>query len=141
MARLANSNADITFTANAQNSQIQYIYTLGNAYGIDFEVKTQGLSNITADNKVDLAWTMDAFSTEKGKDQEKYWSHTYFQFKGNKDIEYELFGADEWNEEESISWVANKQQFFASVLSYVEGFKNTNGGSKNSEKEDFHHSW
>ncbi|MEG0529130.1 MAG: membrane protein insertase YidC, partial [Bacilli bacterium] len=112
----------------------------GNAYGIDFEVKTQGLSNITADNKVDLAWTMDAFSTEKGKDQEKYWSHTYFQFKGNKDIEYELFGADEWNEEESISWVANKQQFFASVLSYDEGFKNTNGGSKNSEKEDLTHS-
>ncbi len=134
------NNTIITFTANAQNSQIQYIYTLGNAYGIDFEVKTQGLSNITADNKVDLAWTMDAFSTEKGKDQEKYWSHTYFQFKGNKDIEYELFGTDEWNEEESISWVANKQQFFASVLSYDEGFKNTNGGSKNSEKEDLTHS-
>ncbi|SFN00921.1 YidC/Oxa1 family membrane protein insertase [Algoriella xinjiangensis] len=134
------NNTVITFTANAQNSQIQYIYTLGDAYGIDFEVKTQGLSNITAENKVDLAWTMDAFSTEKGKDQEKYWSHTYFQFKGNKDIEYELFGADEWNEEESISWVANKQQFFASVLSYDEGFKNTNGGSKNSEKEDLTYS-
>lgn len=134
------NNTVITFTANAQNSQIQYIYTLGDTYGIDFEVKTQGLSNITAENKVDLAWTMDAFSTEKGKDQEKYWSHTYFQFKGNKDIEYELFGADEWNEEESISWVANKQQFFASVLSYDEGFKNTNGGSKNSEKEDLTYS-
>ena len=134
------NNTVITFTANAQNIQIQYIYTLGDAYGIDFEVKTQGLSNITAENKVDLAWTMDAFSTEKGKDQEKYWSHTYFQFKGNKDIEYELFGADEWNEEESISWVANKQQFFASVLSYDEGFKNTNGGSKNSEKEDLTYS-
>ena len=64
------NNTIVTFTANAQNSQIQYIYTLGDSYGIDFEVKTQGLSNIVSDNKVDLAWTMDGFSTEKGKDQE-----------------------------------------------------------------------
>ena len=134
------NNTIVTFTANAQTSQIQYIYTIGDSYGIDFEVKTQGLSNITADNKVDLAWTMDGFSTEKGKDQEKYWSHTYFQFKGNKDIEYELFGADEWEEEEAISWVANKQQFFATVLSNEEGFKTTKGGSKNTEKEDSAHS-
>jgi len=134
------NNTIVTFTANAQNSQIQYIYTLGDSYGIDFEVKTQGLSNITSDNKVDLAWTMDGYSTEKGKDQEKYWSHTYFQFKGNKDIEYELFGADEWEEEEAISWVANKQQFFATVLSNEEGFKTTKGGSVNTEKEDSEHS-
>ncbi|MFV0218573.1 membrane protein insertase YidC [Empedobacter falsenii] len=130
------NNTIVTFTANAQNSQIQYIYTLGDSYGIDFEVKTQGLSNITSEKNVDLAWTMDGFSTEKGKDQEKYWSHTYFQFKGNKDIEYELFGSDEWEEEEAISWVANKQQFFATVLSNDEGFKTTKGGSKNSDKED-----
>lgn len=134
------NNTIVTFTANAQNSQIQYIYTLGDSYGIDFEVKSQGLSNITSENNVDLAWTMDGFSTEKGKDQEKYWSHTYFQFKGNKDIEYELFGSDEWEEEEAISWVANKQQFFATVLSNDEGFKNTKGGSINSDKEDLTYS-
>lgn len=134
------NNTIVTFTANAQNSQIQYIYTIGDSYGIDFEVKTQGLSNITSDKKVDLAWNMNGFSTEKGKDQEKYWSHTYFQFKGNKDIEYELFGADEWKEEDAISWVANKQQFFATVLSNEEGFKDTNGGSVNSDKQDLVHS-
>ena len=134
------NNTIVTFTANAQNSQIQYIYTIGDSYGIDFEVKTQGLSNITSDSKVDLAWNMNGFSTEKGKDQEKYWSHTYFQFKGNKDIEYELFGADEWKEEDAISWVANKQQFFATVLSNEEGFKDTNGGSVNSDKQDLVHS-
>lgn len=134
------NNTIVTFTANALNSQIQYIYTIGDSYGIDFEVKTQGLSNITSDKKVDLAWNMNGFSTEKGKDQEKYWSHTYFQFKGNKDIEYELFGADEWKEEDAISWVANKQQFFATVLSNEEGFKDTNGGSVNSDKQDLVHS-
>ncbi|RLZ12744.1 membrane protein insertase YidC [Faecalibacter macacae] len=130
------ANTIITMTAQAQGGQIQYIYTLGNSYGIDLEVKSQGLSNITADNKVGLSWLMDGFSTEKGKDQEKYWAHTYFQFKESKDIEYELFGSDEWEETEAISWVANKQQFFSTILSSDEGFKNTKGGSLNADEED-----
>ena len=130
------ANTIVTMTAQAQGGQIQYIYTLGDSYGIDMEVKSQGLSNITADKEVALSWKMDGFSTEKGKDQEKYWAHTYFQFKDSKDIEYELFGADKWEEEDAISWVANKQQFFATTLSSEEGFKNAKGGSINSEEEE-----
>ncbi|WP_322971881.1 membrane protein insertase YidC [Faecalibacter sp. LW9] len=130
------SNTIVTMTAAAQGGQIQYVYTLGDSYGIDLEVKSQGLSNMTSDKEVALSWKMDGFSTEKGHDQEKYWSHTYFQFKGSNDLEYELFGSDEWEEEEAISWVANKQQFFATVLSSEEGFKNTKGGSLNADEED-----
>ena len=130
------ANTIVTMTASASGGQIQYIYTLGESYGIDLEVKSQGLSNMTSDKEVGLSWKMDGFSTEKGHDQEKYWSHTYFQFKGSSDLEYELFGSDEWEEEEAISWVANKQQFFAAVLSSDEGFKNTKGGSINADEED-----
>lgn len=130
------ANTIVTMTTQAQGGQIQYIYTLGDSYGIDLEVKSQGLSNITSDKNVGLSWKMDGFSTEKGKDQEKYWSHTYFQFKDSKDLEYELFGSDEWEEEDPISWVANKQQFFATVLSSEEGFKNVKGGSINADEED-----
>ena len=130
------NNTVITMTAQAQGGQIQYIYTLGDSYGIDLEVKSQGLANITTDKEVALSWKMDGFSTEKGRDQEKYWSHTYYQFKDSKDIEYTLFGSDEWDEEDAISWVANKQQFFSTILSSDEGFKNVKGGSLNAEKED-----
>ena len=130
------ANTIVTMTAQAEGGQIQYIYTLGDSYGINLEVKSTGLSNITTDKDVLLNWKMDGFSTEKGKDQEKYWSHTYFQFKDSKDLEYELFGSDEWEEEDAISWVANKQQFFATVLSSDEGFKNVKGGSLNAEEED-----
>ena len=130
------ANTIVTMTAQAQGGQIQYIYTLGDSYGINLEVKSTGLSNITTDKDVLLNWKMDGFSTEKGKDQEKYWSHTYFQFKDSKDLEYELFGSDEWEEEDAISWVANKQQFFATILSSDEGFKNVKGGSLNADAED-----
>ncbi|MBF0597448.1 membrane protein insertase YidC [Faecalibacter rhinopitheci] len=130
------ANSIVTMTAQSQGGQIQYIYTIGDSYGIDLEIKSQGLSNLTTDKEVLLSWKMDGFSTEKGKDQEKYWSHTYFQFKNSNDLEYELFGSDTWEEEEPISWVANKQQFFSTVLSSEEGFKNGKGGSQNSEKED-----
>ena len=130
------ANTIVTMTAQSTGGQIQYIYTIGDSYGIDLEVKSQGLSNITSDKEVVLSWKMDGFSTEKGKDQEKYWSHTYFQFKDSKDLEYELFGSDEWEEEDPISWVANKQQFFSTVLSSEEGFKNVKGGSLNAEEDD-----
>ncbi len=129
-------NTIVTMTAQTQGGQIQYIYTIGESYGIDFQVKTQGLANITSDENVVLNWKMEGLTTEKGKQQEKYWSHTYFQFKDSKDIEYTLFGSDEWDEEDAISWVANKQQFFASVLSSEEGFKNAKGGSINADDDD-----
>ena len=129
-------NTIVTMTAQTQGSQIQYIYTIGDSYGIDFQVKTQGLANITSDENVVLNWKMEGLTTEKGKQQERYWSHTYFQFKDSKDIEYTLFGSDEWEEEDAISWVANKQQFFASILSSEEGFKNAKGGSINADEED-----
>jgi len=129
-------NTIVTMTAQTQGGQIQYIYTIGETYGIDLEVKSQGLSNISSDEDVTLSWKMDGITTEKGKDQEKYWAHTYYQFEDSKDIEYTLFGSDEWEEEEAIDWVANKQQFFATVLSNKEGFKNSKGGSLNAEEDD-----
>lgn len=128
-------NTVVKMTAQVDQGLIQFIYTVGQSYGIDLNVQSKGLSSITADQQIALDWKMDGYSSEKGKDQEKYWSHTYYQFKDSKDIEYSLFGADEWEETESVSWVANKQQFFASVLSFDEGFKNVKGGSANAEKD------
>lgn len=129
-------NTIVTMTAQTQGGQIQYIYTVGDSYGIDLDIKSQGLANISGDDNVVLSWKMDGITTEKGKQQEKYWAHTYYQFEDSKDIEYTLFGSDEWEEEEAIDWVANKQQFFATVLSSKEGFKNSKGGSLNAEEDD-----
>ena len=95
-------NTVVTMTAQTQGGQIQYIYTVGDSFGIDLDIKSQGLANISGDNDVLLSWKMDGITTEKGKQQEKYWSHTYYQFEDSKDIEYTLFGSDEWEETDDI---------------------------------------
>lgn len=119
----SNDETVVTMTAQVQEGLIQFIYTIGKTYGINLDVQSKGLSALTSDKQVALNWKMDGYSSEKGKDQEMYWSHTYYQFKNSKDVEYSLFGADEWEEEEAVSWVANKQQFLLRFYHLMKGLK------------------
>lgn len=119
----------VTMSAALPQGSLQYIYTVGNNYSIGFEIKSQGIHQITSDKNLAVEWDLNAFSVEKGKQQEVYWAQTYFRFKGTNDVEYELFGADEWEEKEAVDWIAFKQQFFSSILSFDEGFQNPVGKS------------
>jgi YidC/Oxa1 family membrane protein insertase len=119
----------VTMTAPVEQGKIEYVYTIGKEYTIGFEIKSQGIHTITSEKSIGVNWDLKASSTEKGKQQEGYWAQTYYRFKGTNDVEYELFGADEWSETESVDWIAFKQQFFSSILSFDEGFQNAKGGS------------
>lgn len=119
----------VTMNAALAQGSLQYIYTLGDNYTIGFEIKSQGIHQITSDKNIAVEWDLDGISAEKGKQQENYWAQTYFRFKGTNDVEYELFGADEWEEEDAIDWIAFKQQFFSSILSFDEGFLSPKGTS------------
>src|SRR5690606_18794408 len=132
----ADSVTVVTMTAPLQQGNLQFVYTIGTNYTIGFEVKSEGIHQITSEKKLALEWNLDGYSIEKGRQQETYWAQTYFRFKGTNDVEYELFGADEWEEEEPVDWIAFKQQFFTSVLSFDEGFQNPSGGSLPAEKDD-----
>lgn len=132
----ADSVTIITMNAPLRQGHLQYIYTIGTNYTIGFEVKSEGIHQITSDKNLGVEWNLDAFSVEKGTQQETYWAQTYYRFKGTDDVEYELFGADEWEEKENVDWIAFKQQFFSSVLSFDEGFQKPAGGSVPAEKEN-----
>jgi len=136
----ADSVTIITMNAPLQQGNLQYVYTVGTNYTIGFEVKSEGIRQITSDKDLSVEWNLDAFSVEKGRQQETYWAQTYYRFKGTDDVEYELFGSDEWEEKESIDWIAFKQQFFSSVLSFDEGFQKPVGGSVPVEKTNHTHS-
>ena len=136
----ADSVTIITMNAPLQQGSLQYVYTIGTNYSIGFEVKSEGIHQITSDKDLNVEWNLDAFSIEKGRQQETYWAQTYYRFKGTDKVEYELFGADKWDEKESIDWIAFKQQFFSSVLSFDEGFKQPAGGSVAVDKTDETHS-
>lgn len=119
----------VTMTAPIDQGKLEYVYTIGKNYSVGFEIKSQGIHNITSDKEIGVNWDLKAASTEKGKQQEGYWAQTYYRFKGTSDVEYELFGSDEWSEKESVDWIAFKQQFFSSILSFDEGFQTPKGGS------------
>lgn len=123
----------LTMTAQIGAGLLQYIYSFDEKFGLDFQIRSQGLHQVTHDKNIVLNWNLDAYSLEKGKDQEHYWSHTYFKLTDKNSVEYELFGADKWEEKESVDWIAFKQQFFASILSFDGGLKNAKGGSENYE--------
>src|SRR5690606_30433014 len=125
-----------TMNAALAQGSLQYVYTFGENYTIGFEIKSQGIHQITADKNLAVEWDLNSISSEKGKQQEIYWAQTYFRFKGTSDVEYELFGADEWEEKEAIDWIAFKQQFFSSILSFDEGFQSPVGGSKSIHEND-----
>ncbi|MFA7687878.1 MAG: membrane protein insertase YidC [Moheibacter sp.] len=126
----AGSKKIVTMNAALAQGSLQYVYTFGEDYSIGFEIKSEGIHQITSDKNLAVEWDMNALSVEKGKQQEDYWAQTYFRFKGTNDVEYELFGADEWEEEEAVDWIAFKQQFFSSILSFDEGFLSPAGNSK-----------
>lgn len=136
----ADSVTVITMNAPLQQGSLQYIYTVGTNYSIGFEVKSNGIHQITSDKDLNVEWNMNAFSIEKGRQQETYWAQTYYRFKGTDNVEYELFGSDKWDEKESIDWIAFKQQFFSSILSFGEGFQKPSGGSVPVEEGDLVHS-
>ncbi len=124
------SKTIVTMNAALAQGSLQYVYTMGDDYTIGFEIKSQGIHQITSDKNLEVEWDLNAISVEKGKQQENYWAQTYFRFRGTNDVEYELFGADEWQEEDAVDWIAFKQQFFSSILSFDEGFQKPAGNSK-----------
>lgn len=125
----AGSKTIVTMNASLPQGSLQYIYTLGDNYSIGFEIKSQGIHQVTSDKNLAVEWDLNAISAEKGKQQENYWAQTYFRFKGTNDVEYELFGSDEWQEKDAVDWIAFKQQFFSSILSFDEGFLSPKGAS------------
>lgn len=83
-----NGNA-VTMTANYNGAVIQFIYTLLDKYTLDFKVRTQGLANITADNKADFIWDYSVRNLEKGRAQEQSHSEFSYAFNNYKDYDYD----------------------------------------------------
>lgn len=109
-----NGNA-VTMTANYNGAVIQFIYTLLDKYTLDFKVRTQGLANITADNKADFIWDYSVRNLEKGRAQEQ--SHSEFSYAFNNYKDYDYDGRTTMEEEkETLNWIGVKQQFLPPSL-------------------------
>lgn len=126
----------VTMTGNLNGATIQFIYTLLPKYTLDFKVRTQGLSQITGDNKADFVWDYNVKNLEKGRSQEQ--SHSEFAYAFNDYKSYDYDGRTTMDEEkETLNWIGVKQQFFASVIESKAGFKNSKGSQDVIEEGEF----
>jgi len=126
----------VTMQANANGAVIQFIYTLLGKYTIDFNVKTQGLSQLVSDTKADFVWDFTARQHEKGRSQEQ--THTEFNYVFDNYSSFDYDGRTTMEEpDETLNWLAIKQQFFAMVIEPQNGFKNSQGSQDMIDEGDF----
>lgn len=130
------SGNTVTMQANVNGAVIQFIYTLLDKYTVDFNVKTQGLGQLVADSKADFVWDFSARQMEKGRSQEQ--THTEFNYVFDNYSSFDYDGRTEMDEpEETLNWLAIKQQFFSMVIEPQQGFKNSRGSQDTIDEGEF----
>ena len=125
----------VTMTAQVSGATIQYVYQLLDNYTLNFNVKTQGLSSIVTDEKADFHWNYTVRGMEKGRSQEQTHSEFNYAFDNYGSTDYDTNGFEE--PEETLNWLAVKQQFFTSIIESTNGFTQTKGTQETIEKGEF----
>ena len=126
----------VTMQATVNGAVIQFIYTLLDKYTLDFNVKTQGLSQLVSDSKADFIWDFTARQHEKGRSQEQ--THTEFNYVFDNYSSFDYDGRTTMEEpDETLNWLSVKQQFFAMVIEPQSGFKNSHGNQETFDEGDF----
>lgn len=123
----------ITMQSQVGDANIQFIYTLQDKYKVDFQVKTEGLSQVINDSKVGFSWDYQPISTEKGRSQEQGYTKFVYSFDNLGDFDTD--GNSELDEtSETLDWIGVKQQFFTTVLEAQNGFTQSTGHQDYIEK-------
>ena len=126
----------VTMQTSVNGAVIQFIYTLLNKYTVDFNVKTQGLSQLVADQKAEFVWDYNVRGMEKGRSQEQTHSEFNYAFDDYNSFDYD--GRTTMEEpKEKLNWLAVKQQFFTAVIEPQKGFKNSKGSQDMIEEGEF----
>ena len=124
------SDSTVTMTAMAGNGgSIVLDYRLGKDYLLHFTLRTNGLSGLFAPNynAMDIEWRDLARQQEKGFTFEnRYSTLTYREKDGSTDYLSETSEKIDEEIEETLDWVAFKNQFFSAALISKDDFM---GGS------------
>ena len=124
------TDSTVVMTAQAGNGgSIVFNYRLGQDYMLHFSLRAQGLSGIFAPNyeKMDIEWGELARQQEKGFTFEnRYATLTYKEKDGGTDYLSETSETIDEKIDETLDWVAFKNQFFSAALISKDDFA---GGS------------
>jgi YidC/Oxa1 family membrane protein insertase len=121
------SDTTVTMTAQAQNGgSIVLDYRLGANYMLHFTLQAHGLSGMFAPNykEMDIEWSEKARQQEKGfMFENRYATLTYKEKDGGTDYLSETSEKIDEEIEETLDWVAFKNQFFSAALIAKDEFK------------------
>ena len=114
------SDSTVTMTATAANGgTIVLDYVLGKDYMLHFSLRTSGLTGFFAPNykQMDIEWSELARQQEKGfMFENRYATLTYKEQDGGTDYLNETSEKIDEKVEETLDWVAFKNQFFSAAL-------------------------
>jgi len=124
------TDSTVTMTAQAGNGgSLVLAYSLGKDYLLHFSLRANGLQGVFAPNyqEMDIEWTDLARQQEKGFTFEnRYTSVTYKEKLGGTDYLSETAEKVDEKIDETLDWVAFKNQFFSAALISKDDFR---GGS------------
>ena len=124
------TDSTVTMTAQAGNGgSLVLTYSLGKDYLLHFSLRANGLQDVFAPNyqEMDIEWSDLARQQEKGFTFEnRYTSVTYKEKLGGTDYLSETAEKVDEKIDETLDWVAFKNQFFSAALISKDDFR---GGS------------
>lgn len=110
------SDTELNMVLNAGNGKsLTYHYSLEPSnYMLNWTIESQGMRDMLSG--AGLQWEMRTFSHEKNIDRERQYTRIKYSLADEDDVE-ELSASGEDDEEAtSVKWVADKQQYFTSIL-------------------------
>lgn len=101
---------------DSAGKEIVHRYQLAqNSYLLDLNISVNGADKLFSQNSMNLLWQTEADQAEKDLKYERGQTHICYLKNGNFDFEYLGSGNDK-KFENTLDWLAVKQQFFVSAL-------------------------
>ena len=103
---------------------LEYRYELKpDDYMFGFNVRSQGLSDVfNSSQEVNLDWNIKTYRHAKSISYENRYTELIFEYEGGKD-DYLGQGSFKDDTKKDVTWIANKQHFFTSILLADQPFK------------------
>ncbi len=122
------SDSTVTLELQQEGKSLQIAYNLqSDSYMLDVKIATNGLAGFFAPDMktMHIDWKDHIQQQEKGYDFENNYSSLTFKMKNEGTDHLKESSDDEITPEESLDWVAFKNQFFSAVLIAPQDFTNT----------------
>lgn len=121
----------------SESKFLEYRYELKpDDYMFAFNVRSQGLNDvIDSSQEVNLDWNIKTYRYAKSISYENRYTELIFEYEGGKD---DYLGQGETTDDtaKDVTWIANKQHFFTSILLADQPFKTGYFTSRNLVKDE-----